>query len=147
MIADRTSVILFLHRTHSWGAGGKANFYIRTYLVRQCVPYVCVCVNKSWPCLRVFITHEMGSTQKHFFPFLKERWQLPLGRASVFFFEFWAATCLLDTIFIWGNDWQTNCVFSDSGGLQTFSQKWSKWTCYFKEYLLQMIKFQLSQEN
>lgn len=47
-------------------------------------------------------------------------------------------------------EWQTTYSHSVFGNWQTFSLKWIKWACHFKEnwqYLLPMIKSELSREN
>jgi len=70
------------------------------------------------------------------------------------FFGFLFLVCVFFGLFfffyIWNGKWLTTVVIL-FGAWQTFSQKWMKWACCFKEnnrqYLSSMIKFEVSTKK
>ena len=94
-------------------------------------------------------------TQKALPTRTEKHWPLG-GKALGWFSELWAGLAILFLMehhFYWENDWETNygCIwlsYSDWVSGQTFSWKWTKWACHFKEValLLPVIKLDFHEK-
>ena len=84
------------------------------------------------PCLTL-LCDKMGGPHKAFLVHVKVQWYLQESTCVIVGNGQWWALLHVKHLFTWKNTGQTKYGYSYTNIWQTFSQKWTRWHCHFKE--------------